>query len=311
MPLATEVYEYEAEQSGFSLDIGEAGKYWVRYDLEFEGKNIAEGDVERTSAGGDLYLPKHPSCKSPLVILLHGIGDHSVIPCAMVAKTLAKRGYASLVIYLPIHTTRMTADVKKRFPSITNDEWLSVYRNSVVEIRKILDWAKSREDIDDKNCAVIGISFGGFVSAIAMGVEKRLKAGVLIVAGGNGGKINQLSKLSSVAKKFRFTPEEYEERQKVYLSYLEEVREKGVEKVALPNLSFIADPMTYAPSLKERPIMMINAQFDEAIPREATIDLWTELGKPQINWYPTTHASLWICYPSIKKKILKFLKNSL
>lgn len=310
MPLVTKVYGYETGEDTFNLDIKETGKHWVHYGAEFEGKNISEGDVERESAGGDFYFPKHTSGKAPLVILLHGAGDHSVIPCSMIAKSLSKRGYACMVMYLPIHTTRMTAEAKKRFPALSADEWIKVYRNSVVEVRKVLDWAGSRSDIDENNCTVIGLSFGGFVAAVAMGVDKRLKAGVLIVAGGNGGKINQLSKLGGIAKHYRFTEEEYKKNQEMYFNYLSDVREKGIEKVAPPHLSFITDPMTYASALKDKPLLMVNAQFDEAIPREATLDLWNELGKPEIAWYPTTHASLWVCYPSIKKRIIKFLKSS-
>ena len=101
---------------------------------------------------------------------------------------------------------------------------------------------------------------------------------------------------------------EYRGIQDSYLQYLAEVRERGFENVAPLRKGFLTDPMTFGYRLRQRPLLMINALWDEAIPREAALDLWKESGEPPTTWYPTTHSSLWLWYPSIAKKITYFLR---
>jgi hypothetical protein len=57
--------------------------------------------------------------------------------------------------------------------------------------------------------------------------------------------------------------------------------------------------------------MMINARWDQAIPKESTLDLWEALDRPPISWLPARHASIWLLYPIIGRKIANFLTQSL
>jgi hypothetical protein len=69
--------------------------------------------------------------------------------------------------------------------------------------------------------------------------------------------------------------------------------------------------MTFAHRLRKRPVLMLNARWDEAIPKEATLDFWEAAGKPPITWFPATHPSIWLWYPLIRAKILGFIKSAL
>ena len=55
---------------------------------------------------------------------------------------------------------------------------------------------------------------------------------------------------------------------------------------------------------------MINAMWDKAVPKASTVDMWEECGKPDITWLPTGHPTLWIFYPYITRRILRFLNHS-
>jgi len=302
-------YDYTDVKTCSELKLKRKNRNWQEYDVFFESA-FKEGNPQEGTARGEYFCPSSKE-KAPLVILLHGIGDRSLLPCRLMAKTLTRKGFACFVLYLTVHTSRMSAAMKKRFPILTPDEWFKSYRSAVIEVSQVIDWAGERQEINAENVALIGISYGGFTSAIAMGVDKRIKAGVFIVAGGNGSKIHRKSTLGSLIMKYKVTEEEYRETQKSYFEYLKQVAEKGLENVEPKRKSFLYDPMTYAHRLKERPVMMISDRWDETIPREATIDLWKEMGKPDINWYPTTHASIWLWYPSISRKIDRFLRQIL
>jgi hypothetical protein len=107
------------------------------------------------------------------------------------------------------------------------------------------------------------------------------------------------------------TEEEYDEIQREYAKYLTEVAEKGFENVTTARKSFLTDPMTFAYSLRKRPVLMLNALWDEYIPREATIDFWEACGRPDIGWFPSTHTTFWLWFPLIRRRIVHFLSSTL
>jgi dienelactone hydrolase len=107
-----------------------------------------------------------------------------VIPCKLLARSLVNRGIACLILYSVFHTSRMPEDMRRRAPVFTSDEWFEGYRISVIEVRQAADWACSMPEINHEQISVVGISLGGFISAVAMGVEERLRAGVFITIGG-------------------------------------------------------------------------------------------------------------------------------
>jgi dipeptidyl aminopeptidase/acylaminoacyl peptidase len=228
----------------------------------------------------------------------------------MLAKTLARKGIASFVLYSVMHSKRMPADVMKRFPHLTSREWFESHQISVIDLFQVIDWAESRAEINAEKIAAVGVSFGGFVSAIAMGIDKRIKAAGLIVTGGNSTKIGWETRASDYNKKRTQTKDGYQKTLDSYMNYLAEVEEKGLEKVTPPEESFWIDPMTFAHLLRQRPVLMINALWDLAIPKEATIDFWKAAGKPPISWLLATHPTIWLWYPLIRRKIVRFLKST-
>jgi len=301
-------YIYQSGEPSFKLRLKKVAGRWSSYLVDFPSA-FHNGQWENSIVRGEYFEPQGRG-PAPLVILLHGMGDHSVIPCKLLAKSLASNGTACLVLYLFLHSSRLTEDMKKRYPVFTSEEWFQIYQASVIEVRQVIDWAINREEIDGSKIAVAGISFGGFISAIAMGVDQRVGAGVFIVSAGNSEKINHMSRLSTIIKDYKRTEAEYQSIQQSYMQYLAEVAEKGVNNVTPARQGFLIDPMTYANNLRKRPLLMINARWDEAISAEAALDFWRACGRPDIMWLPATHATIWLWYPRIRRKIAGFFKAS-
>ena len=295
-------YTYSKDKFQPNLQLKQTTRHWLHYLVNFPTAHPTRHEKNNT-VWGEYFQPRGVD-NAPLAILLHGVGDFSVVPCKLLAKTLAKKGIASFVLYLVLHSSRMTESAKKRFPHLTNQEWFESHQISVVDLRQVIDWADGQPEIDDERIAAIGISFGGFVSAIAMGIDERIKAGAFIVTAGNGTKIGWERKASD------FNEAEYQDIQSSYRQYLDEIAEKGFENVIPLRESFLTDPMTFAHLIRHRPILMINSLWDEAIPKEATLDFWKEVGKPTIAWFPATHPTIWIWYPFIRRKILSFLRSA-
>ena len=291
-----------------------SGDGWVNPSLE--NSNLARYQVEFPSAlqtpllgktrvvGEYLFPKKRP--KAPLVIILHGMGDSSILPCRWIANSLAKKGIASLILFLVLHKRRIPAAIKDKYPRLSPEEWFESYQISVTDARQAIDWSSTRSEIIQDKIAILGISFGGFIAGIAMGLDLRFKAGVFIEAAGNSDKITRHSLL--LRHQYKLGRDEYERNQKLYESYLKEVAAKGFGSVTAEKISYLTDPKTFALSTRTRPVLMLNALLDELIPRAAVLDLWEAYGRPALSWYPATHATIWMWYPFMSPKISGFLE---
>jgi len=235
------------------------------------------------------------------------MGARSVIPCKLISRTLAQHSIASFILYLIFHETRISAELKKKYPNLSSDEWFDSYRISVTDVMRVVDWAMARPEIETDKIALAGISFGGFISAITMGLDRRIAASILIVMGGNSEKITRHSLL--LRRQYKKDEDEYQNNQQIYKKFLFEVENNGLENVDIPNRSYLTDPLTYSCYLRNRPVLMINALWDEMIPRIATLDMWRACGQPPLIWFPATHASIWLWYPWISPRISDFLKS--
>jgi len=300
-------YSYEKSIQEVKLFLNKDTSKLLHYSVRFPSA-IDTGYPENSIVNGEFYLPKIKH-KAPLVILVHGMGDYSIIPCKLLARSLLKQGVASFIPYLTIHSKRLPSAMRANLPYLTPEQWFQIYQVSIIDIRQVLDWAYTRVELDTQRVVTVGISFGGFVSAIAMGIDKRINAGVFIVTGGNSNKISWLSKDNQYRKRYQRTEDEHLEVQRNYAKYLKKISEKGFDNINADNQSFLTDPLTFASALKERPILMINALYDKYIPREAVSDLWQACGQPSIKWIPSGHTSIWLWYPIIRRSITAFLKS--
>ena len=301
-------YSYQRNEPSSNMHLKETTSRWLRYAVDFPTAYTTQYEGSN-SVFGEYFQPPDAN-RTPLAIMVHGWGDRSVIPCKLLARTLAKKGIASFILYLVFHSSRMPEAMKSHLPFITPEEWFEGYKTSVINIRQIIDWTSSRPELSKEQIALVGISLGGFVSAIAMGLDKRIKAGVFLIAGGNSEKITWNTKSDAVVKGHGCTEAECHQIRSYYPQYLAEIAEKGFGNVIPAKECFFTDPMTFAPCLRERPILMVNALWDEVIPRQATLDFWEACDKPAIMWLPGTHVTVWLWYPLIERKITGFLTST-
>ncbi len=301
-------FHYSSDGLHAHMQLKQTHREWASYTVQYPTACPMRHEKNNTVLA-EYFRPLN-AIGAPLVILFHGIGDQLLVPCRLLARSLVKKGMACFILYSVFHSRRMPDEVKHRYPSLTPDEWFENYVISVTDVRQAIDWARGRTEIDMKKVGIIGISFGGFISAITMGIDDRIKAGVFLIAGGNSQKIARFSRKRSMRKGYNVTEEEYNRNQQVYRQYLGEVAEKGFENVTPPDRSFLIDPMTFGHCLQERPVLLLNALWDEYIPREATLDLWEASGKPAISWFPGTHTTFWLWYPLIRRKISRFLVST-
>ena len=95
------------------------------------------------------------------------------------ALKFAEAGAVSLLIDAPFSRT---GESKRDFdPTVTKPEYdRDIYIQTVVDLRRGVDLLLSRSDVDPKRIGFVGFSFGAHTGAILAGVEKRIKAYVII-----------------------------------------------------------------------------------------------------------------------------------
>lgn len=277
-------------------------KHYTMLTVKTKSSN-SEDAIKQASEFGEYYRPSGIN-KYPLIILAHGIGDKGDGLCRMIAKDLVKRGIACFLVFQLFHPRRMAPNLKPRFPNIEPDEWFELYKACVIEIRQIVDWASSSSDVLNEQIAILGISLGGVISAITMGVESRIKAGIFAVTGGNFESREWLKRAGN-----NFSEDEYSKVKATYYNYLKEISENGFENIEPAKKSYLYDPVTFAHKLKGRHLLMINAMWDEIFPKQSTLDLWKACNEPPIVWLPGTHATVWLLYPIMRKQIARFLRS--
>ena len=305
------MHPYSYQKTSFPVKMNQDIKndHWARYTVDFPTAHPSVYHEYNTVRG--LYY--QPIYKNPvtLVIMIHGMGDYSVVPWKALALSLAKRGIAAFVLYHPYHSSRMPAPIKQRIPNLTAQEWFEGLQISVIDIFQVLDWAAGKPELDTARNAVMGVSYGGVVSAIAMGIDARIKVGIFVVTGGNAGKINLRSKSKAYSKVFQLKEAEFSTQQTTYFEYLENVKLYGFENVESADFTFQIDPMTFADRLKNRPLLMLNAARDKYVPREAVLDFWQACGKPPLKWFPGGHLGIWAFYPLIAHLSINFLEANI
>jgi len=301
-------YDYTVTEPGFEMCLIARTSHRSHYTVTLP---IArpKSRAKSNTAFGDFFIP--PDIKpAPMAILVPGLGDESTIPCLMMARHLVREGLAAFVLHPVTHSSRESEiSSGKSLPSTARD-WLEAFKVSVTDVRRVIDWSVSRNEVDEKRIAIIGASMGGMISAAAMGVDQRILAGVFIVTGGNLEELSWEGENEMVRTGHNCTREECHEVYSKYPRYLNEVAQKGLQNVAPARECFLFDPLTFATYLRKRPILMINALQDEVIPRHSATHFWEACGRPPIVWLSATHTSIYSQQPFTNKKVTSFLKSA-
>src|SRR5262249_52114306 len=147
---------------------------------------------------------------------------------------------------------------------------MAAVRQSVLDIRCAVAWLGAQPEVDKERLGLMGTSLGSLVGSVTSAQEPRIKR-VAIILGGGG-----------LVDAFYDHPRAKEARE-IYEIF-------GGTKKALADAIAMADPLTFAPQLKTRQILMIGAKRDDVIPPSSTERLWNALGQPRIVWYDATHV---------------------
>ncbi len=234
------------------------------FPLHVQERKIAEGlyhvtfnSVHQVRVPALLRLPLHATPPYPAVIMLHGIGDHKDKPYMAIGDSiLAAAGFAVLRPDFALHGERVQEPLDHK----TLRKHLYTVRDAIAQtvfdLRRAVDYLDSRADIDSTRTAFIGISLGGITGTVFCAVEERIELPILALAGGG---------LRWALGKDAFS-------------------EKLLDMIAP------IEPLNFAQRLESRPVLFLNAERDEVIPKLASVMLQQAVpGEKEVIWYDAGH----------------------
>jgi predicted esterase len=200
-----------------------------------------------------IALPRRYTPPYPAVLLVHGAGgDKDTSYIQWISETLVAQGYATLSIDTQYHGERALPGFKVGVYQPDSYQMRDAWVQSVIDLRRAVDYLLSRTDIDKNRIGYVGISQGGMLGATLGGVEGRIGSFCLAVAGGGMVElVKSIEKYPLLRSKWpvQVTPEVL----------------RRIESIAQ-----VVDPIYFVGRIAPRPLLLMTATKDEVIPPEAS-----------------------------------------
>ena len=264
--------DYDRQEVPFKnhvLDEEESSLYIVRH-IRFP--SYGDNGQDDNLVTGRYYESKRPG-KKPLVIIVPIPAGHSY-PADKMAAYLSSHSVGEVNIF-KLEIARDIIDwngmaaaaneaaFMERLDKSAEREW-----TTVIDIRRTLDWAEARPEIDAQRIGLMGFSHGGIVAAGVAVQEPRLAATVLVMA---GALLHQPMVRCSLARsegmrskalsEFGWTEEELEARIEAEFSYFE--------------------PANFPGRVDPSKVLIVEAAKDDCIPESGREALWETMGRPE------------------------------
>jgi len=255
LPLQLFVYDRSAP-----LDIS-ARVYQQRDDMTIY--DISYVSPKGGRVPGYLTVPTAPGPHAGILIQ-HGLPG-SREDMFRLLTTLARTGAVTLAITAPWARPEIAS---------TRDTILAMTpRDAEEQIQLVIDWMRgvdllrARLDVDPERLAYVGVSYGGMIGGLLAGVERRVKAYVLIV--GDGGLATHM-KQGDNPDWARLT----QPQRDAWLAAMEPI-----------------EPIRFIPYAAPAVLLLQNGRRDEQIPMENALTYQQAASNPKwIYWYDTGHT---------------------
>ncbi len=276
------------------------------FDLLEFSSSVPSGYPEVDRAKALLFNAKNPK---GAIIFVHGTGQKNFEPLEYYVKHLSQNGYTTMMPVLPYHFERTPHGSKSgtSFIKGTDVQLANRFDQAVTDLLTCIDYLQKT---GFKNVNIMGFSFGGMVSTIAMALDKRIEKGVFVVTGGN---YEYITWKSIATKVLRISYEENKACNPAVCRIKHENFDRAIEMFSsIDDLKqmhpcFTYDPSLFAKLIPPRKTLLFSALFDPFIPGKSSDDLWIRMGKPKRYLLPSGHLTAHLIFRSfILKKSIKF-----
>ena len=304
LTVAASPFDYVAGRPDATIPIdGEEPDYWIRsFAMPSVGENGQPGDLVTAR-----YYQGKRARGGPLVIVLPIWGIHEY-PSETIAKGVRERGGGAVNVLQilgeePLFDWQAMGDVtsEQAFFGMV-DQMVDRFVATVIDIRRVVDWAQGRPEVDPQRIALIGFSMSAILGSVAIAHEPRLAAGVVVMGGAD---------LHEVLASCNREIEELRERVLDGLGWsLERFRQELKRELAAIN------PARFAGMADPRRVLIIEAGADTCMPQSARDRLWHALGRPERIAYRYDHRPAFLAMTflggyDLQRQLYRFLDRAL
>lgn len=237
------------------------------------GDDGAVDEWEITGVYGDRVPVRVASAEGePTAVILaaHGLtGDRGVPYIAGASRLWTASGFAVVSLDFPLHGDR--ADPGQGLAAAQD---ATTVRQALGDLRCTVDFI--RGEVGSAPIVLVGFSMGALFGTVFTAQDDRVDALCLVVAGSN-------------ARRVRFA-------------------NPTLPPEALEMIE-AADPVTYAPDVSPRPVLMLCADRDEQFDRVAAFDLYDAFTAPkELSFFPGTHTQ-WPHPGPVYRRITRFVAD--
>lgn len=165
-----------------------------------------------------------------------------------------------------------------------------LFRQSVIDIRRGIDYMQIQPNTLQDKVAVMGVSLGGILAALAVEADGRILVGGTIVSAAYLPEILDTSGYKTVRK---------------YRNAL--MKSQNVERDNLCGyiMAYVyeIDPATYADRIDPGRFIMVNGTLDNIIKYKVAKMTWEKYGRPEMRTVPLGHYSTMIMIGYAQKKL--------
>ncbi|MBI3333792.1 MAG: acetylxylan esterase [Candidatus Omnitrophica bacterium] len=204
------------------------------------------------------------------------------------ASFYAGRGMHAVIVYRPKEVFSPERDLKDIETHL---------QESVIQMRRAIDWLQTLESVDPEAIGSYGISMGAILTTILAAVEPRVKANVFGLPAGEVARIIMSSQDKTIRK-----------RRKAYLERHGWTEEKGLEEL---EKAILSEPMRFAPAIDPARSLVIVGLFDRVLGLSRSLKLWRGMGRPALLVLPTGHYTAYFATPHLKIVTYSFLRRHL
>jgi dienelactone hydrolase len=179
-------------------------------------------------------------------------------------------------------------------PSFANFE--RALRDMVATRRRVIDWLETRPEVDARRIGAYGVSLGGLTTTMLAAVEPRIRASIVVMAGGPLGNVLSRS-VEGEACELRKAEGLADDPTPDALTAFQK-RGRAIVETCPCALAPYADPAS---------ILLFTTRRDTSVPSDCQLALRDALGGPETYSLPTGHYSAVIYIKYIEAKAREFL----
>lgn len=210
--------------------------------------------------------------RKPLVIVLPvwGVSEY---PSTKMTHAILKRSHGKMNVLRVEGDNRIMAwkDIEhsssiEEFVSSVADS-AERFRHSVIDVRRLVDWTQSRDEIAGRRIGLVGFSVSAISGTLVVQSDSRIKSSALVMGGADIPTImaecpgNEADTRRGVIDRLGLTLEIYKQTVAVMFEGL--------------------DPTDYPDRVNPASILVVDAARDDCISRKAREDWWNALGRPE------------------------------